>query len=72
MGREVGGSFKEGTRVYLWLIHVDAWQKPSQYCKVIVLQLKIKLNFKKKFGVAAGQCTEMSSRRSWEIYRTGT
>ena len=72
MGREVGGSFKEGTRVSLWMIHVDAWQKPSQYCKVIVLQLKIKLNLKKKFGVAAGQCTEMSSRRSWEIYRTGT
>ena len=21
-----------GKHVYLWLIHVDAWQKPSQYC----------------------------------------
>ena len=21
------------THVYLWLIHVDVWQKPSQYCK---------------------------------------
>ena len=28
------------TRVHLWLIHVDVWQKPSQYCKLIVLQLK--------------------------------
>ena len=28
----MGGSFKrEGTYVYLWLIHVDVWQKPSQY-----------------------------------------
>ena len=31
--------------VYLWLIHVDVWQKPTQYCKAIVLQLKI--NYKK-------------------------
>ena len=30
MGREVGGGFKrEGTYVYLWLIHVDVWQNPS-------------------------------------------
>ena len=28
-----------GTHVYLWPIHVDAWQKTSQYCKVIILQL---------------------------------
>ena len=26
--------------VYLWLIHIDVWQKLSQYCKVIILQLK--------------------------------
>ena len=31
---------------YLWLIHVVVWQKPTQYCKAIILQLKI--NFKKK------------------------
>ena len=43
----VGGRFKrEWTYVYLWLIHVDIWQKPSQYCKVIILQLKIKLKKK--------------------------
>ena len=23
-----------------WVIHVDVWQKPAQYCKVIILQLK--------------------------------
>ena len=34
-----------GTYVYLWLMHVDGWQKPRQYCKAIILQLKI--NFKK-------------------------
>jgi len=27
--------------VYLWLIHVDVWQKSIQYCKAIILQLKI-------------------------------
>ena len=30
-----------GAYVYLWLTHVDAWQKPIQYCEVIILQLKI-------------------------------
>ena len=32
---------KEGTYVYLWLIHAYAWQKPTQYCKAINIQLKI-------------------------------
>jgi len=42
MGWEVGGKFRrEGTYVYLWLIHVDVCQKPTQYCKAIFLQLKI-------------------------------
>ena len=30
-----------------WLIHVNVWQKPLQYCKVINLQL-IKINEKEK------------------------
>ena len=35
-GWEVGGRFKrEGTYVYLWLIHVDVWQQSNQYCKAI-------------------------------------
>ena len=37
------GRFKrERTYVCLWLIRVDVWQKLSLYCKVIILQLKIK------------------------------
>ena len=41
---QVGGRFKrKGTCIYLWLIHDDVWQKSSQYCKVTVFQLKIKL-----------------------------
>ena len=29
----------EGRHVYLWPLHTDGWQKPSQYCKAIILQL---------------------------------
>ena len=38
-GRWEGGS-RQGTHVHPWLIHVNVWQKPPQYCKVINLQLK--------------------------------
>ena len=31
---------REGTHAYVWPIHVDYGKKPSQYCKVIILQLK--------------------------------
>ena len=49
MGWEVGGRFKrEGTYVYIWLIHVGMWQKQTQYCKAIILQLNMKI---KSFGV---------------------
>ena len=31
MGREMEVRFKrEGTHVYLWLVHVDVWPKPTQ------------------------------------------
>ena len=41
MGWEVGGRFKRNRAyVYLWLIHVDIWQKPTDYYKTIILQLK--------------------------------
>jgi len=38
----------EGTHVYLWLIHVDVWQKPLQYrnyssIKIYKLISKLKL-----------------------------
>ena len=33
---------KEGTYIYLRLIQVIVWQKPTQHCKAIILQLKIK------------------------------
>ena len=48
MRREVGGKFKrEGTYVYLWLIHADVWKKPTQYCKAIT---QLKRNLKQKMN----------------------
>ena len=41
--REEGSGW--GTHVNPWLIRVNVWQKPLQYCKVISLQL-IKINEK--------------------------
>ena len=51
MGWKVGERLnREETYVCLWLIHVDIWQKPSLYCKVIILQLKIKLKRRGRRG----------------------
>ena len=44
-----------GTRVNPWLIPVNVWQKPLQYCKVISLQL-IKINEKKSVQILNGNC----------------
>ena len=39
-GEGAGRRGQDGeTHVHPWLIHVDVWQKPPQYCKVIILQL---------------------------------
>ena len=43
----VGVGFKrEGAYGYLWLIHDDVWQKPTKWCKAIILQLKINIMLK--------------------------
>ena len=54
-GWDGGRIGREGTFLCLWLIHVDLWQKPAQYCKAIILQLKInsfffKLTSQRKLG----------------------
>ena len=51
MGREVGGGSGWGTHVNPWLIHVNVWQKPLHYCKVISPQL-IKINEKKRIKLS--------------------
>ena len=75
-GGGVGRGFQDGrTHVHLWLIHVNVWWKPPQYCKVISLQLKepldeserrvekvgLKLNIQKTKNMATGPIT------SWQI-----
>ena len=42
------GDSGRGTHVYPWLIHVNVWQKPLQYCKVISLQFKKKKSEQQK------------------------
>ena len=46
MDMVVGRFKREGTYVYLWLIQVAVWQKSTQYCKAIILQLNINNFFK--------------------------
>ena len=42
-GGEGGGrGLQDGGHVHPWAIHGDVWQKPPQYCTVIILQLKEK------------------------------
>ena len=64
-GKWEGGS-GWGPHVNPWLIHVNVWQKPLQYCKVISFQL-IKINENKKFCTAK-HTTEETKRCStkWE------
>ena len=52
-----------GTHVNPWLIHVNVWQKPLQYCKVISLQL-IKINGKKKKKYSR-QCSQSAHTGRW-------
>ena len=52
MLKEVGGGFKrEGIWVYLWLIQADVWQKSTQFCKAVTLQLKINKFIKKRKNI---------------------
>ena len=39
MGREAGGGIGMGNKCKSMATHVNVWQKPLQYCKVISLQL---------------------------------
>ena len=38
VGWEVGGRFRRKRAcAYLWVIHADVWQRPTQCCKAIIL-----------------------------------
>ena len=63
---ELEGRFKSRrTYVCLWLIHVDVWQRPTQYGKAIILQWKINL---KKFKLLCfkGHCQESEKLKECE------
>ena len=60
-GRKEGGRSGWGTHVHPWLIHVNVWQKPPQYCKVISLQLKLKQNKQTKNKVKKIQ----NNKKKW-------
>ena len=60
MGRKVEGGFSMGTHVNPWLIHVNVWQKPLQYCKVISLQL-IKIN--EKYRAETLHCQQQQQQK---------
>ena len=57
-----------GTHVNPWLIHVNVWQKPLQYCKVISLHL-IKINGKKILKLKNKKASYIElSLEIWEAY----
>ena len=60
------GRFKrEGAYVYLWLIHADVWQKPTQYCKAFILLLRIKKE--KRYLMATPSVTSLlKEAKTWD------
>ena len=59
-GKREGSSRGKATYVYLWLIHVDVWQKPIQYCNYLSTKNKEKQQEK-----VLNQ--PWWNRKSWEI-----
>jgi len=47
----VGGGREAQEGGDVWLIHIDVWQKPTQYYKATILQLK--RNYKKRILLSA-------------------
>ena len=55
MRARVASGNREGTYVNLWLILAVVWQKPVQYCRAIVLQLKINAFKRRRPWVSAAK-----------------
>ena len=63
METELGERFKrEGAFVYLRLINVDVWQKATQYCKAIILQLKKKFKEQKSYSFTSITTMELDKK----------
>ena len=58
------GGLGWGIHVHPWLIHVNVWQKPVQYCKVISLQLN-KLIKKKDYHRIQQFHFQVSTEKQW-------
>ena len=67
MGWERGSGW--GTRVHPWLIHVDVWQKPPRFCKVIILQLLLGIHTEET-RIERDTCTPMFIAALFTISRT--
>ena len=50
------------------MIHIDAWQKSTQYCKAIILQLKLN---KFKNNLAGKVCDKQDEERQTSVYING-
>ena len=62
----MGGRLKkEGTYIYLWLIHGYVCQKPTQYCKATILQLKKKKK-KKTHNIQKTRIMAFGPITSWQ------
>ena len=61
-----GGS-RWGTHVHPWLIQVNVWQKPPQYCKLISLQLKLIKKIKLKNKVSESCSLVSNSLRPYGL-----
>ena len=56
---------------YLSLIHVAVWQKPTQYCKAIILQLKmnkLKNNPKHLYSILGAQNSRLRTPRAGSLH----
>ena len=62
-GKREGGS-EWRTHVHLWLIHVNVWQKPLQYYKVISLQLKKKSPYNQCYGFSSSH-VQLWTSKNW-------
>ena len=52
-----------GTHMHPWVIRVDIWQKPPQYCKVSIPQLKEIIFLKKKISGISTRGRKFENRK---------
>ena len=51
------------------MIHVDVWQKPKQFCKAFILQLKNKQIFKKSMAVSFQCMTKFTTNNKKKTFK---